>query len=53
MARESTAFKRWRLNGAIDAIEKWAKDAANQGRGRPPRQGAPAATGGGFAAWKK
>jgi hypothetical protein len=23
------------LNGAIDSIEKWAKDAAKQGRGRP------------------
>ena len=28
------------LQGAIDGIEKWAKDAANQGRGRPVGQNA-------------
>jgi hypothetical protein len=41
------------LNGALDKIEEWAQGAANEGRGRPASQTAPASPGGALPpGWK-
>lgn len=41
------------LNGALDKIEEWARGAANEGRGRPATQNAPASPNGALPpGWK-